>query len=96
MQFLWTWSGECFGYRENNQLWRASGIHVGTIYDDEVYDHKGLYLGEILHGRLIRNTQKKYYRKDTAPYYGRKGAFAKYINYVGYVMYAGYEDFPLI
>lgn len=94
MQHLWTWSGDYFGYRQDNQLWTSSGIHVGMIYDDEVYDHKGHYLGEILQGRLIRNSQKKYLRKYPSVRYGSRWPTVKCIDYVGYVMYSGWEDFP--
>ncbi|HHF7365114.1 TPA: 4-fold beta flower protein [Legionella bozemanae] len=96
MTHLWTWSGDYFGYRQDNQLWTSSGIHVGMIYDDVVYDHKGHYLGEIFRGRLIRNPQKKYFRKYPSIRYGRRVATAKLADYVGYVMYSGMEDFPEI
>lgn len=96
MKYLWTWSGRYFGYRQDNQLWASSGIHVGMIYDDEVYDHKGHYLGELLHGRLIRNPQKKYFRKYPFTRYGSRCTTVKYADYVGYVMYSGWEDFPEI
>lgn len=96
MTHLWTWSGNYFGYRSDNQLWSKSGIHVGVIHDHEIYDHNGLYLGEILNGRLIRNSQKKYHRKCASPYYSRRAGFAKFADYVGYAMYVGWEDFPKI
>lgn len=48
MNNLWTWSSDCFGYRQDS---------IGVIYD-ELSDHKGHYLGKILQARLIRNQQK--------------------------------------
>lgn len=94
MKHLWTWSGDYFGYKQDNQLWTSSGIHVGLIQGDEVYDHKGYYLGEILQGRLITNPQKKYFRKYPSVRYSSRCPTIKCIDYVGYVMYSGWADFP--
>lgn len=95
MQWLWTWGGESFGYRDRDELWTHDGRHVGRFYDDEVYDRDGNYLGEIKStNRLITHRSKSGRRKHSfMPYAGRAG-YARYANYVGYVMYAGYEDFP--
>lgn len=94
MDWLWTWSGECFGYRRNDRLFAYNGRQVGRFHGDEVYGCEGRYLGEIKsRNRLITNVSKKGRVKSSfAPVLG--GSYARFANYVGYVMYLGYEDFP--
>jgi hypothetical protein len=59
MHWLWTWGGECFGYRENDNLWTYNGKHVGCFHGDEVYAPDGWYLGEIKRGnRLVIDRSK--------------------------------------
>lgn len=96
MKYLWTWSGNFFGYREDNELWTYKGKHVGKIYDDEIYDSKGRYLEEIMaENRLIVNGMKKNFRKWAFTPYFNRWARIKMIDYVGYVMYLGYTSFPI-
>lgn len=95
MEWLWTWSGRCFGYKDGDNLWTYDGKHVGKFYDDEIYDRHGHYLGELRNSnRLIRNKSKRNWRKSSFTPYGKRARYSKYVNYVGYVMYVGYEDFP--
>ncbi|NSW84553.1 MAG: hypothetical protein HPY90_15220 [Syntrophothermus sp.] len=63
-QWLWTWGGRCFGYRDGDDLWTYDGKHVGRFIGDEVYAPDGSYLGEIKDGRLITNLSKKHYRNS--------------------------------
>lgn len=94
MQWLWTWGGTCFGYREADDLWTHDGRHVGRFYGEEVYGRDGLYLGELMNGdRLITNMAKRSWRQPPFAPYGRRGAYAPFVSYVGYVMCAGHEDF---
>ena len=93
-QWLWTWSGRCFGYRDGNDLWTYDGKHVGRFVADEVYAPDGRYLGEVMNGRLITNLGKKHYRSSPFTPCARRGSYAKYADYAGYAMPAGYEDFP--
>src|SRR4051812_10077192 len=59
MHWLWTWGGECFGYREGDNLWTYNGKHVGCFHGDEVYAPDGWYLGEISRGnRLVIDRSK--------------------------------------
>jgi hypothetical protein len=59
MHWLWTWGGECFGYREGDNLWTYNGKHVGCFHGDEVYAPDGWYLGEIRRGnRLVIDRSK--------------------------------------
>jgi hypothetical protein len=94
MDWLWTWGGECFGYRIDDRLFAYHGIQVGRFHGDEVYGADGSYLGEVKsEKRLITHRSKKNWRRSPfAP--TRHGSYARYCNYVGYVMYVGYEDFP--
>lgn len=94
MDWLWTWGGECFGYRMGDKLLTYNGVQIGRFDGDEVYGTDGRYLGEVKsHNRLITNLAKKHHRHSRfAP--SRSGSYCRYANYVGYTMYAGYEDFP--
>ena len=95
MEWLWTWGGRCFGYRDGDDLWTYDGKHVGRFSGDEVYAPDGQYLGEIISGnRLITNKSKKSWRHGSFTPYARRAGYAKYADYAGYAMYAGYEDFP--
>jgi hypothetical protein len=94
MDWLWTWSGKCFGYRDVDDLWTYNGRHIGHFSGDEVYGPDGLYIGELMNDRLITNLAKRSWRGPAFTPYGRRASYAKYINYVGYSMCAGHEDFP--
>ena len=95
MDWMWTWGGKCFGYRDGNDLWTYDGRHVGRFQGDDVYGPDGTYLGEIRNGnRLIRNRAKANRRASSFSPYNRRVGHVKHVNYVGNVMYVGYEDFP--
>jgi hypothetical protein len=94
MEWLWTWGGKTFGFRDGDELWAKDGRHVGRFHGDEVYAPDGLYLGEVLQGRLITKRRKKGHRKGSfTPMTSRAGRTGK-VDRVGSVMLAGYEDFP--
>jgi len=95
MEWLWTWGGVSFGYREGDNLWTHDGRHVGRFHEEEIYGVDGSYLGELRNkNRLITNLGKKNWRRSSfAPYANRVG-YVPYTDYVGYLMYVGYEDFP--
>lgn len=94
MQWYWTWGGEFFGYRIENQLFAYHGKQVGIFYGDEIYGADGKYLGELMsEDRLITNCAKNSWRQaGFTPF--QAASCARYMNYVGYVMYVGHEDFP--
>jgi hypothetical protein len=95
MQWLWTWGGTSFGYRDGGNLWTHDGRNVGRFYEDEVYGPDGSYLGELRNkNRLITHTSKKHRRKPSFSPLSRRVGYVPYVDYVGYVMYVGYEDFP--
>ena len=95
MEWLFTWGGKCFGYREGDELWTHDGRHVGRFYGEEIYGPDGRYLGEIMNdSRLITNKGKKPWRQGSFASYCNRVGYVKCVDYVGNVMYAGYEDFP--
>ncbi len=97
MDWLWTWKGRCFGYRNGDNLWTYNGRHVGRFAGDEVYGPDGKYLGEVRsRNRLITNRIKKSRRRSRfRPLHQRMG-YVKRVNFVGNVMLVGYEEFPEI
>jgi len=34
MQWLWTWGGASFGYKDGDDLWTHDGRHVGRFHGD--------------------------------------------------------------
>jgi hypothetical protein len=64
VQWLWTWGGVSFGYRDGDNLWTHDGRHVGRFHGIEVYGPNGSYLGEQLRpGRLITDVAKRAERR---------------------------------
>ena len=94
MEWLWTWSGKCFGYRDKDNLWTHDGRHVGRFYGEEIYGSNGVYLGEVRSKRLITNKSKISHRRGSFTPYASRTGYTKYTDYTGYTMYSGYEDFP--
>ena len=95
MDWMWTWGGKSFGYRDGDDLWTQGGKHVGRFNGDEVYGPNGEYLGEVMsENRLITNRAKSGWRSFAFTPYGRRSAYSGYAGYAGYAMYAGHQDFP--
>jgi hypothetical protein len=96
VEWLWTWGGACFGYRDDDDLWTREGRHVGQFYGAEVFGPGGRYLGELRGSkddRLITNLAKKHLRRGSfIPHTSRVGHI-RHTDAVGYAMSAGYEDF---
>ncbi len=67
MEYLWTWSGRFFGYREGDLLYAKSGRCVGRFSGSEVYGANGKYLGELINTRLITNWSKRSWMSTSAP-----------------------------
>ncbi len=95
MEWLWTWGGRSFGYRQQDNLWTHNGEHVGRFYEEEVYGTEGRYLGELRKGNRLITMMSKRNRRRAAfrPYMDRVG-FVNRVDFVGFVMLVGYEDFP--
>jgi sporulation protein YlmC with PRC-barrel domain len=94
MEWLWTWGGESFGYRDAEGLWTHHSRHVGRFLGHEVFGPDGRYLGEVRNGRLIVNSGKRSRRTSTFSRKLTRIGYVNRVNYVGYVMLVGHEDFP--
>lgn len=94
LNWLWTWSGKFFGYRNGDDLWTYDGKHVGRFRGDVIYNCHGHYLGEIKNDtRLIRRKNKSSSSSCSFTPKAKRMAYIKRVDYTGYVMLAGYEDF---
>lgn len=96
MQWIWTWKGKSFGYRQANNLRLRDGTHVGSFVDDVVFSLDGAYLGEIRNeNRLITHKASKSSKKGPKVRQMTKlAAQVGRVNLVGLVGLSGYEDFP--
>jgi hypothetical protein len=95
MDWLWTWGGICFGYREGDDLWTYDGRHVGRFAGKEVYARTGTYLGELMNdNRLITSRAKTNRMHRSFTPVTNRTACTRCENCTGYPMYSGYEDFP--
>jgi hypothetical protein len=95
-EWLWTWSGASFGYRDGDDLWTHDGRYVGCIHDEQIYHPEGRYLGELMDGnRLI--TAKSRRRARRAKFAARppRTRSPRRNRLPGYSMPTGFEDFPL-
>ena len=95
MQWLWTWGGRFFGYREGDVLRTYDGRHVGRFEGNEVYDRHGHYLGEIIReeNRLIRNRSKAKRTSSFTPV-AKASPAKKLVDFGEFTPFEGYEDFP--
>ncbi len=93
MEYLWTWSGRFFGYREGDLLYAKSGRCVGRFSGSEVYGANAKYLGELINTRLITNRSKRSSMMGT-PSPTTTGENVSSENHPGFAMYAGHDDFP--
>ena len=83
VQWLWTWGGISFGYRDGDDLWTHDGRHVGRFQGDQVFDRHGRYLGELMNDdRLIHRRSTNICGCSFTPY-ARRAGYARYANYVG-------------
>lgn len=95
MEWLWTWTGKCFGARVGDGLWTYDGRHIGRFRGEEVFGPDGLYLGEIRKGnRLITNTSKKSLCVGSFVPHTPQATFQGMVDETGLEACAGHEDFP--
>jgi hypothetical protein len=95
MEWLWTWGGECFGYREGDYLWTYSGKHVGCFHGDELYAPDGWYLGEIKQGnRLVIDRSKIGQSKPRFTRSIDRLARPRYDDSPALTLYLSHKDFP--
>lgn len=96
MDWLWTWGGKFFGYKDGLDLWTYTGKHVGKFYVNEVYGENGQYLGELLYGRLIISVKKKNYVRGPFIPYRKRYYTSYYVDHVRRPMLKSHEDFPIL
>ena len=96
MNWLYTWGGRFFGYRDGDNLWTYTGTHAGRFREDEVYGPDGFYLGEMRNERLITRISKRPKRMGIFSPRARRASRARRADRVGRVMPVGYVDFPVI
>ena len=92
--WLWTWGGESFGFRDGNTLFAADGRQVGRFYENEVYGQNGDYLGELGDSdRLI--TRQARLGRTKSPFVPRiRMGKMQHLNRLGRLMRLGCQDFP--
>jgi hypothetical protein len=95
-EWLWTWSGKFFGYRESDDLWTHDGRHVGRFHGDEIYGPNGRYLGmRTDDDRLITVTSRRgQSQAGFVPDAPRQGLRLRRQRF-WYATPIGYADFPL-
>ncbi len=93
--YLWKWSGEFFGYRNEDELRDYNGNHVGKFFENKVYGPDGRYLVEILSkNRLITKTSMKSRHKNLFAPTTQTVGIAKKTDKIRRMNKMGYEDFP--
>jgi hypothetical protein len=96
MRWTWTWSGQCFGYWEGDELWTHGGKHVGRRAGNDIFGPTGRYLGEVMGDseRLITNKARA--AQKGVPFKPREAKASQQIqaNTVALTLYKGYQDFP--
>jgi hypothetical protein len=95
MDWFWSWSGRCIGYRDGDNLWTYDGRHVGRFHGDDVHGSDGLYLGEIRSGdRLITKRSTKGNQKSRFRPLRNRVRRQKRVDRSRRSTLSGYEDFP--
>ena len=96
-EWLWTWGGECFGYRRGEWLFTYDGRTVGRFVGDEVYATSGNYLGELRSaGQERRLTTSNYKKSRVVEAFSPKveEPYERRANRLPQTVYCGYQDFP--
>ena len=95
MDWLWTWGGTSFGYRDEDQLRTHDGRHVGRFIEEEIYGVDGQYLGELgSEDRLITRQRKIGRRKSPFRPRMQRMARMRRMTRMARMMRMGCEDFP--
>lgn len=98
LEWIWNWSGKCFGYIDRDELWKYSGQFAGLVVKDngaeEVYNENGEYICEVYsNGRLTVSLKKKDKRIDPYNKPTQRPSFEPRENKIKMPMYNEYEDF---
>ncbi len=91
---LWTWAGEYFGFRDGQNLWTLKGRHVGRFRRDEVFRSNGLYVGDLVQGRLVVDWHKTARRASSFTPSEDRGGCKRYSDREPFDMMIGFKDFP--
>ncbi|MEE8046472.1 MAG: response regulator [Dehalococcoidia bacterium] len=92
---LWTWSGEYFGFRDGSDLWTYNGHHVGRFRrESEVYGPDGLYLGDVIDGRLVIDWHKTARRASSFTPHGNQAPRRVFNDREPLDIGIGFKDFP--
>ena len=94
LDYLWTWGGVFFGFRQENQLWTYTGHHIGIFEGNTIFGLKGHYLGEIVNNRLLVNDTRKVLRAAPLAELPKHPAIPKPADLEGLSVCRGFEDFP--
>jgi hypothetical protein len=96
MDWLWTWDGVCFGYRDGHDLWTPDGRHVGRFAGKEVYGRNGVYLGELMgRDRLIASRAKMDRLNASFLPLAARAACPRPAGRPACAILVGYTDFPM-
>jgi hypothetical protein len=95
LKWAWTWSGQCFGYWDGDDLWAYHGRHVGHRTGSDIFGPTGRYLGEVMHNdRLITNKAKAAHTNGLFTPSSVRQAQQIQLNGAAHALYKGYQDFP--
>jgi hypothetical protein len=95
LKWAWTWSGRCFGYWLDDDLWTYQGKHVGRRRGTHIHAPNGRYLGEVMgDGRLITNKAKAGLKGPIFVPGLARAAEPCLADGEGRKSYLGHEDFP--
>jgi len=98
-QWVWTWSGESFGWIDDDALFTHDGRHVGVVdsRDGEIliFALDGQYLGELRESdRLITRESRLNRRGGARMQRATRAPRNQRIDRVGRMMRVGYREFP--
>ena len=96
MEWLWSWSGRCVGYREGVDLWISTGGHIGRFVEDVIYAPDGRYLGELATGRLIQKAARSMSRRTSFAPKPMRAPLTRPADYAAHPIPDDYEDFPMV
>ncbi len=97
--WLWTWSGESFGYISNDALYTTNGLHVAYVVQDGaeqlIFSVDGQYIGEVKDGdRLITKLSRLGRTRGSRSQRSMRSARSGRSHRSGRSMRSGYQDFP--
>jgi len=94
---LWTWGGEYFGFRDGSELWTFEGKYAGRFRREvEIYRPDGLYMGDVVDGRLIVDWHKTARRGSSFTPSGDRSVNKTFGDRESLDMQIGFKDFPSV